>query len=122
MCDVVEVDELIEERAKQIDSNLPTTGAQQVNLELSFFEKRTKKAWFITKSEEEICWEKWQVKIMVANERMMDSVIEGNLSKALMQIITACSGDLDKTTIPPIISTNSNPFPYTIEYSIGEVD
>jgi hypothetical protein len=102
---------------------------------VQFFEKKRRKAWF-TKGEEEVCWEQWTLDVTLATPRTesgMFSVedfetdtdtiwrierakvrkaMEAMLLKAAMKIVTTVNREKDH--IPPITTSEANPFPYQI--------
>lgn len=112
-------------------------------LAVQFFEKRRRKGgglgWFTGagKGEEEVCWEIWCLEITLATPRteagILDpSIAEGseksaeyiierakvikamgsNLQRTAMKIVTIVNRDKDH--IPPITTSETNPFPYQI--------
>lgn len=103
---------------------------------VQFFEKKRRKAWF-TKGEEEVCWEQWTLDVTLATPRTesgMDiyttsmevmlmqlkllerakvrKAMEAMLLKAAMKIVTTVNREKDH--IPPITTSEANPFPYQI--------
>ncbi len=44
-------------------------GSGRAQIAVQFFEKRRRKAWYNVRGEEEICWERWTVKVTVAEPR-----------------------------------------------------
>jgi len=121
--DDVELETLIDQRTaaliRQIDttSNLHSTGGVRGQIAVQFFEKRRRKAWF-TKGEEEICWEQWTLDVTLATPRTeserakVRNAMETMLLKTAMKIVTTVN--LDKDHIPPIMTSETNPFPYQI--------
>lgn len=86
-------------------------------------------------TEEEICWEEWVVQVVVARPRTeagrstrpieckrtdrvlterikMRRAMESSLQKAAMKIVTIANKEKDH--IPPILTSDQNPFPYQI--------
>ncbi|KAG9235518.1 autophagy-related protein [Amylocarpus encephaloides] len=84
---------------------------------VQFFEKKRRKAWF-TKAEEEVCWERWTLDITLATPRTeserakVRKAMENTLLKAAMKIVT--TANTEKDHIPPITTSEANPFPYII--------
>ncbi|EPE06156.1 hypothetical protein F503_02985 [Ophiostoma piceae UAMH 11346] len=98
-------------------------GRGQISIE--FFEKRRKKAWYVMRGgEEEVCWESWTVKVTVAEPRTeserakVRQAMESTLLAAVMKIVT--SVNTHKDHIPPITTSESNPFPYQINVNPKE--
>ena len=112
-------------------------------LTVRFFEKKRRKAggglgWFTgTKGEEEICWERWSLEVTLATPKTEAGEFEkswqrasGNnhterakvmksigstLQKAAMRVVTIVNRE--KEHIPPITTSEMNPFPYSIDIS-----
>ena len=104
---------------------------------VQFFEKKRRKAWF-TKGEEEVCWEQWTLDVTLATPRTESGIknpcavavfhlakceilierakvrkaMEAMLLKAAMKIVTTVNREKDH--IPPITTSEANPFPYQI--------
>jgi autophagy-related protein 101 len=103
---------------------------------VQFFEKKRRKAWF-TKGEEEVCWEQWTLDVTLATPRTESGMktlrlwcwdvtddftllerakvrkaMEAMLIKAAMKIVTTVNREKDH--IPPITTSEANPFPYQI--------
>ncbi|CRG88602.1 hypothetical protein PISL3812_05633 [Talaromyces islandicus] len=90
---------------------------------VEFFERKRKKAgtWFgglTGKGEEEVCWEIWTLDVTIATPRTeserskVRKAMENMLQKAALKILTIVNRDKDH--IPPITTSESNPFPYRI--------
>ncbi|KAI9790395.1 MAG: hypothetical protein M1816_005213 [Peltula sp. TS41687] len=127
--DEVELETLIDARTtaliRQID-HTSNTKPQQHNANASvrgqmavqFFEKRRRKAWFSKPSEEEVCWEQWTLDVTLATPRTdserakVRRAMEMMLQKTAIKIVTTANRDVDH--IPPITTSESNPFPYQI--------
>ncbi|KAK4918056.1 hypothetical protein LTR28_013201, partial [Elasticomyces elasticus] len=103
-----------------------------------FLEKKRKKGWgFMKGGEEELCWEVWCLNVTLAMPRtesgtlhclVQDAVamltyaptdsqkvrnaMEKSLEKTAFKIITIVNRD--RGHIPPITTTETNPFPYQI--------
>ncbi|KAF9562692.1 hypothetical protein EC968_005174 [Mortierella alpina] len=112
-----EVDKLVEEKiaafVKAVDSNPQSKG----QIGLMFYEKRTKRAWFSSTSSE-VCWEQWAITINVVtntNEKDKQRSIK-NMEKALSSLFLSILRTVNerKDHIPPITTSDGNPFPYQI--------
>ncbi|KAI9830994.1 MAG: hypothetical protein M1826_004111 [Phylliscum demangeonii] len=129
--DEVEVETLIEQRTtaliRQFDTSPhPGHGHGHGNANASvrgqmavqFFEKRRRKAWFSKAADEEVCWEQWTLDVTLATPRTdserakVRRAMEMMLQKTAVKIVTTAHRDLDH--IPPITTSDSNPFPYQI--------
>ncbi|KAK9253701.1 autophagy-related protein [Lipomyces tetrasporus] len=94
-----------------------TQHQRRAQLVVSFFEKKTRKAWF-SKSEEEVCWEEWTINVSSITPRNETEKIrvaksaESQLQMIIMKIIDIVNDNKDH--IPPIATTEANPFPYQI--------
>ncbi|CAO3566717.1 unnamed protein product [Mortierella alpina] len=112
-----EVDKLVDEKiaafVKAVDSNPQSKG----QIGLMFYEKRTKRAWFSSTSSE-VCWEQWAITINVVtntNEKDKQRSIK-NMEKALSSLFLSILRTVNerKDHIPPITTSDGNPFPYQI--------
>ncbi|EXJ79741.1 hypothetical protein A1O3_08024 [Capronia epimyces CBS 606.96] len=69
-------------------------------------------------TEEEVCWEEWCVQVIVARPRSeadrikVRRAMESSLQKTAMKIVAIVNKDKDH--IPPITTSDQNPFPYRI--------
>ncbi|KAK9480358.1 autophagy-related protein [Lipomyces japonicus] len=109
------------EASSQNASNLLPTNNLSAKVQgqvcIAFYEKKTKKAWF-SKSEEEVCWEKWVINVTSINPRTdsdrnkMAKSTESQLQNIMFKIIDIVNENKDH--IPPITTTETNPFPYQI--------
>jgi len=69
-------------------------------------------------TEEEICWEEWCVQVIVARPRSeadrikVRRAMESSLQKTALKIVAIVNRDKDH--IPPITTSDQNPFPYKI--------
>jgi len=139
----VELETLIDQRTatlvRQLDTN-SDMGARNTGVRglmaVQFFEKKRRKAWF-TKGEEEVCWEQWTLDVTLATPRTESGMgthtaaletiltwpvtkerakvrkaMEAMLLKAAMKIVTTVNREKDH--IPPITTSEANPFPYQI--------
>ncbi|KAL8945349.1 MAG: hypothetical protein Q9211_000119 [Gyalolechia sp. 1 TL-2023] len=141
-----ELETLIETRVGQLVRQLSSTsspsGGSRGELGVRFFEKRRRKAsglggWLTGtgRSEEEICWEVWKLKITLTTPRTetgkacppSDTGQYADLLRERMTLLRAEAPALQKTAmtivkivnrdkdhIPPITTSETNPFPYEI--------
>ncbi|RDW89346.1 hypothetical protein BP6252_01378 [Coleophoma cylindrospora] len=120
----VELETLIDQRTAALVRQLDTSsdmGARNTGVRglmaVQFFEKKRRKAWF-TKAEEEVCWEQWTLDVTLATPRTeserakVRNAMEAMLLKAAMKIVSTVNREKD--LIPPITTSESNPFPYQI--------
>ncbi|KAG9254924.1 DUF1649 domain protein [Emericellopsis atlantica] len=130
-----ELETLIDQRAaaleRHIDAQRPPsqpTGASTTSnpankggrgqLTVQFFEKKRRKGTWLSRGDEEVCWESWTVKVTVSEPRTESErakvrrAMEQTLQKAAFNIITYINQHKDH--IPPITTQTSNPFPYKI--------
>ncbi|KAF9287272.1 hypothetical protein BKA57DRAFT_472649 [Linnemannia elongata] len=112
-----EVDKLVDEKiaafVKVVDANPQSKG----QIGIMFYEKRTKRAWFSSTSSE-VCWEQWAITINVVtniNEKDKQRSIK-NMEKALSSLFLSILRTVNerKDHIPPITTSDGNPFPYQI--------
>ncbi|EPE34092.1 hypothetical protein GLAREA_07105 [Glarea lozoyensis ATCC 20868] len=126
LVDDVELETLIVQRTAALVRQLGTssdTGARNTGVRglmaVQFFEKNLKrrKAWY-HKAEEEVCWEQWTLDVTLATPRTeserakVRNAMEAMLLKAAMKIVTTVNREKDH--IPPITTSEANPFPYQI--------
>jgi len=127
--DDVELETLIDSRVNalilqhlSLASNSPNGGVRG-RIAVKFFEKKRRKGglWFgglSGKGEEEICWEIWTVDVTIATPRTesdrakVRKAMEKMLQKAAFKIVAIVNKDKDH--IPPITTSDANPFPYQI--------
>ncbi|KAH7037653.1 autophagy-related protein [Microdochium trichocladiopsis] len=95
------------------------TGGGRGTMSVSFFEKKRRKAWYMRAAgDEEVCWERWTIKVTVAEPRTdgerakVRKAMEHTLLTAVMKIVTCVNTHRDH--IPPITTSEANPFPYQI--------
>jgi len=109
-------------------------------LVVQFFEKKRRKTYFFGKADEDVCWEQWTLDVTLATPRTeageyprpcskLSGVVERmltrgtdvikvrramtkSLEKAAHKIINIVNRDKDH--IPPITTTDANPFPYHV--------
>ncbi|KAH6654322.1 DUF1649 domain protein [Truncatella angustata] len=132
-----ELDTMIEKRTAELERELsaerthaPHSAAAggRGNISIQFFEKKRRKTWYMRAAygggDEEICWEAWTVKVTVAEPRTeserakVRKAMEQTLLTTVMKIITSVNQNKDH--IPPITTSESNPFPYQI--SVNQKD
>ncbi|KAI1180448.1 DUF1649-domain-containing protein [Nemania sp. FL0916] len=92
------------------------------NISVQFFEKKRRKTWYMRAAygggDEEVCWECWTVKVTVAEPRTeserakVRKAMEQTLLTTAMKIVTCVNSHKDH--IPPITTSETNPFPYQI--------
>ncbi|KAB5558139.1 duf1649 domain-containing protein [Coniochaeta sp. 2T2.1] len=106
-------------------------GSGRGQVAVQFYERRRRKraaGWYNLGrgggGEEEVCWESWTVKVTVAEPRTeserakVRKAMESTLLATVMKIITYVNTHKDH--IPPITTTESNPFPYQIHINQKE--
>ncbi|KAI9881332.1 MAG: hypothetical protein M1830_003339 [Pleopsidium flavum] len=122
----VELETLIDTRTttliRQLSSTTSPNSSVRGQIAVQFFEKKRRKGglgWFGGgKGEEEICWEVWMLEITLATPRTeaerakVRKAMEMTLQKTAMKIVTIVNRDRDH--IPPITTSETNPFPYQI--------
>ncbi|KAI1106887.1 DUF1649-domain-containing protein [Jackrogersella minutella] len=91
------------------------------DISVQFFEKKRRKTWLARAyggGDEEICWESWTVKVTVAEPRTdserakVRKAMEQTLLTTALKIVTCVNSHKDH--IPPITTSEANPFPYQI--------
>ncbi|KAI1812044.1 DUF1649-domain-containing protein [Poronia punctata] len=92
------------------------------NISVQFFERKRRKTWYLRAAygggDEEVCWESWTVKVTVAEPRTeterakVRKAMEQTLLTTAMKIVTCVNSHKDH--IPPITTSDTNPFPYQI--------
>jgi len=122
-----ELETLIDTRAGQLIRQLSSTTSPNSSvrgqLGVQFFEKKRRKGgglgWFGGgKAEEEICWEVWTLEVTLAMPRTeaertkVLKAMEMTLQKTALKIVTIVNQHKDH--IPPITTSETNPFPYQI--------
>ncbi|KAK0630706.1 hypothetical protein B0T17DRAFT_590136 [Bombardia bombarda] len=127
-----EIETLIDQRVAtlvrqlEVERNQPhahpgptsSNGSGRGQVQVQFFEKRRRKAWYNMRGDDEVCWESWTVKVTVAEPRTESErakvrrAMETTLHNTIMKSVTLANAHKDH--IPPITTTDSNPFPYQI--------
>ncbi|EXL86055.1 hypothetical protein FOPG_02274 [Fusarium oxysporum f. sp. conglutinans race 2 54008] len=121
------IDQRVAALERQIDVQRSSGGANSASigsgnggrgqLVVQFFEKRRRKAW-LSRGDEEVCWECWTIKVTVAEPRTESErakvrrAMEQTLSATAMKIVAFVNTHKDH--IPPITTQGTNPFPYKI--------
>ncbi|GAO19978.1 uncharacterized protein UV8b_03772 [Ustilaginoidea virens] len=126
-----ELETMIDQRAsaleRQLDAerssggggnpNANANGGGRGQVAIQFFEKRRRKAW-LSRGDEEVCWESWTLKVTVAEPRTESErakvrrAMEQTLLTTAMKIVTFANTHKDH--IPPITTQGGNPFPFKI--------
>ncbi|KAK8144315.1 hypothetical protein G3M48_006010 [Beauveria asiatica] len=102
--------------AAAVTTSSSASGARG-QVSVRFFEKRRRKAW-LSRGDEEVCWECWTVKVTVAEPRTESErnkvrrAMEQTLLTTAMKIVTFANTHKDH--IPPITTQGGNPFPCKI--------
>ncbi|BCS20178.1 autophagy-related protein 101 [Aspergillus puulaauensis] len=98
-------------------------GGVRGRIAVEFYEKKRRRSgiWFpglAGKGEEEVCWEVWNLDVTIATPRTeserakVRKAMENMLQKAALKILAVVGRDKDH--LPPITTTDANPFPYRI--------
>ncbi|EAQ91349.1 hypothetical protein CHGG_03284 [Chaetomium globosum CBS 148.51] len=96
-------------------------GGGRGQITIQFLEKRRRKTWYAMRGDDEVCWESWTVKVTVADPRTegerakVRRASEKTLHNTIMKAVTLANAHKDH--IPPITTSDSNPFPYQIHVS-----
>ncbi|KAK2592968.1 hypothetical protein QQS21_009335 [Conoideocrella luteorostrata] len=123
-----ELETMIDQRASALERQLDaerssggrdgnTNGGGRGQVAVQFFEKRRRKAW-LSRGDEEVCWESWTLKVTVAEPRTESErakvrrAMEQTLLTTAMKIVTFAN--VHKDHIPPITTQGGNPFPFKI--------
>ncbi|KAG5937035.1 hypothetical protein E4U53_000093 [Claviceps sorghi] len=123
-----ELETMIDQRAAALERQLDaerssggrdasTNGGARGQVAIRFFEKRRRKAW-LSRGDEEVCWESWTLKVTVAEPRTESErakvrrAMEQTLLTTAMKIVTFANTHKDH--IPPITTQGGNPFPFKI--------
>lgn len=124
----VELETLIDTRVSTLIHQLSSStnapnGGPRAQIAVQFFEKRRRKsAWFGglggNRGDEEICWEVWSLDVTIATPKTeadrakVRKAMENMLQKTAIKIVTIVNREKDH--IPPITTSDTNPFPYQI--------
>ncbi|KAI4124643.1 MAG: hypothetical protein LQ347_005661 [Umbilicaria vellea] len=117
------VDTRVAQLIRQLSSTTSPNSSVRGQIAVQFFEKKRRKGgglgWFGGgKGEEEVCWEVWMVEVTLAMPRTeaertkVLKAMEMTLQKTAMKIVTIVNQYKDH--IPPITTSEANPFPYQI--------
>ena len=137
------IDTRVYQLVRQLSSTTSPNSSVRGQIGVQFFEKRRRKAgglgWFTggTKTEEEICWEVWRLEVTLATPRTeigkpscdikcawdadvashaertkVTKAMEITLQKTALKIVAIVNQNKDY--IPPITTSEANPFPYQI--------
>ncbi|KAJ6021931.1 Autophagy-related protein 1010 [Penicillium herquei] len=109
--------------AETEDGKNSSGGGVRARIAVEFYEKKRRRSglWFgglAGKGEEEVCWEIWTLDVTIATPRTeserskVRKAMNNMLHKAALKILAIVNRDKDH--IPPITTTDSNPFPYRI--------
>ncbi|KAJ5735553.1 Autophagy-related protein [Penicillium malachiteum] len=109
--------------AETEDGKNGSGGGVRARIAVEFYEKKRRRSglWFgglAGKGEEEVCWEIWTLDVTIATPRTESErskvwkAMNNMLHKAALKILAIVNRDKDH--IPPITTTDSNPFPYRI--------
>ncbi|KAF2657440.1 DUF1649-domain-containing protein [Lophiostoma macrostomum CBS 122681] len=115
--DDVDLETLIDNRTAALVWAIESTH-RRGQLAVQFFEKKRRKTYFFGKADEEICWEQWTLDVTLAMPRTETDVLKvrramtKSLQKAAFKIVNIVNQYKDH--IPPITTTDQNPFPYQI--------
>ncbi|KAK8114793.1 autophagy-related protein [Apiospora kogelbergensis] len=100
-------------------SNNNSGGGGRGTISVQFLEKKRRKTWYMRPSgDEEVCWERWTVKVTVAEPKTeterakVRNAMETTLRGTVLKIVDIVNQHKDH--IPPITTTDANPFPYQI--------
>lgn len=123
-----EIKALVEQKTATFLRQLDSTSAQaspqyqpktsRGQLVVQFREKKRRKGWFVAKADEEQVWENWVLEVLLTSARNEPEAVrnrkqmERQLQQAAMKIVTLVN--MERNHIPPITTTESNPFPYQI--------
>ncbi|KAJ5689543.1 hypothetical protein N7462_003935 [Penicillium macrosclerotiorum] len=105
------------------DGTVGGGGGVRGRIAVEFYEKKRRRTglWFgglAGKGEEEVCWEIWTLDVTIATPRTeserakVRKAMANMLQKAALKIMNVVNRDKDH--IPPITTSESNPFPYRI--------
>ncbi|KAF9428219.1 hypothetical protein BGZ94_003079 [Podila epigama] len=112
-----EIDRLVDEKITSFIKTVDSSQQSKGQIGLMFYEKRTKRAWFSSTSSE-VCWEQWCITIHIVtntNEKDRQRSLK-NMEKALSSLFLSILRTVNerKDHIPPITTSDGNPFPYQI--------
>lgn len=108
-------------------STSPGAGGSRGEIVVQLFDRKRRKTGITggwlgrlggVQTEEEVCWEEWVLQVVVARPRTegdrlkVRRAMETSLQKAAMKIVAIVNKDKDH--IPPISTSEQNPFPFKI--------
>lgn len=109
-------------------STSSASGGSRGEIVVRFYDRKRRKTGITTgwlgrlggggQTEEEVCWEEWCVQVIVARPRSeadrikVRRAMESSLQKTAMKIVSIVNKEKDH--IPPITTSDQNPFPYRI--------
>jgi len=106
----------------QLTSSNTPNGGVRGQIAVQFFDKKRRKSSWLTgigrANEEEVIWEEWLVEVTIARPKTegerekVRRAMESSLQKTALKIVNIVNRDKDH--IPPITTSEANPFPYKI--------
>jgi len=102
-------------------------GGSRGEIVVQFFDRKRRKTGYTggwlgrlggggAQTDEEVCWEEWRLKVVVARPRSeadrikVRRAMESSLQKTALKIVDLVNKEKDH--IPPITTSEQNPFPY----------
>mmetsp|Transcript_16376 Transcript_16376/g.27042 ORF Transcript_16376/g.27042 Transcript_16376/m.27042 type:complete len:201 (+) Transcript_16376:139-741(+) len=119
-CGDANIDGAIDEKLNVFCAVLERSPSSRGQMCLSFYEKRTKKAWF-SKHEERLYWEQWLITIMVNRtpppggthaRSQRQQILEQELRDRIAFILARVNEKRDH--VPPVVTPDLMPFAYEI--------
>jgi len=106
----------------QLTSSNTPNGGVRGQIAVQFFDRKRRKSGWLTGigrgNEEEVLWEEWLVEVTIARPKTegerekVRRAMESSLQKTAVKIVGIVNRDKDH--IPPITTSDANPFPYKI--------
>jgi len=106
----------------QLTSSNTPNGGVRGQIAVQFFDRKRRKSGWLTGigrgNEEEVLWEEWLVEVTIARPKTegerekVRRAMESSLQKTALKIVGIVNRDKDH--IPPITTSDANPFPYKI--------
>lgn len=121
------IDTHVDALVAQLTSSTSPTSGSRGEIVIQLFDRKGRKTgtaanWLGrlggTQVEGEVCWEQWVLQVIVVSPRneaervKVRRAMETSLQKAAMKIVALANRDKDH--IPPISTSDQNPFPYKI--------
>ncbi|RMZ91974.1 hypothetical protein DV736_g771, partial [Chaetothyriales sp. CBS 134916] len=116
---------LVSQLTSPSPGNVPPGGSRG-EIVVRFFDRKRRKSAYTGgwlgrlggggQTEEEVCWEEWCLQVVVARPRSeadrikVRRAMESSLQKTALKIVNIVNRDKDH--IPPITTSEQNPFPY----------